>query len=251
MITISEYLETRKPALCYHRGYSKTAPENSMAAFDAALNNKGEMIEFDVRLSADNEIIVLHDAEVDRTSDGRGNASKMNIDELRTLDFGSWFGAEFRNERIPLLTSVLEKFRDRLYFDIELKSEGGREGKKILCKKVFSLLEKYGIRDRVIISSFDRFMLKTFRGYNNNIFTGLLADNKFQMLFMRKFIQRYNINSVILNHERLTKNVSHKIHGLNKYVMVYTVNTKQDFNRCINSGADCVISNDPNTLTAI
>jgi len=94
-----------------HRGLDEAFPENSLIAFRAALE-RGMAIEIDVRGTFDEELVVMHDDTVDRTTDGSGAVANMTLPELKQLDAGSWWGSEFAGERIPTLSETLDVVRD-------------------------------------------------------------------------------------------------------------------------------------------
>ena len=104
-----------------HRGFSGTAPENTLAAFRAAIDTGCDMIELDVHLSRDNQVVVIHDDTLERTTSGRGNVADQTYAELKRLDAGSWFDPRFSGERIPTLADVLSLARNRILVNIELK----------------------------------------------------------------------------------------------------------------------------------
>jgi len=91
-----------------HRGDSAHAPENTLAAFELAAERGADGIELDAKLTADGEIVVIHDPAVDRTTDGTGMVAEMSLAALRELDAGSWFGDTFKGEQIPTLAEVFE-----------------------------------------------------------------------------------------------------------------------------------------------
>jgi glycerophosphoryl diester phosphodiesterase len=95
------------PIVIAHRGLDETYPENTIIAFKAALE-KGMAIEIDVRGTKDEELVVVHDDTVDRTTDGSGSAANMTLAELKALDAGSWWGEEFSGERIPTLMETFD-----------------------------------------------------------------------------------------------------------------------------------------------
>jgi len=114
------------PPLCIgHRGASALAPENTLAAFETAIVDGADGLEFDVRLTRDGVPIVLHDAALDRTTSGRGAVAALDLASIRRLDAGAWFGARFRGERVPTLAETLDLARGRCAVNIELKEEGG------------------------------------------------------------------------------------------------------------------------------
>lgn len=137
-----------------HRGYSAKYPENTLPAFEAAANLPIEGVEFDVHLTKDQQVVVIHDESINRTSNGIGYVKDMTLQELREFDYGSWFSEEFVGAKIPTLEEVLSVFRGtNLRVNIELKSDifvyEGLE--KLVLQKAAALKMK----DQVVISSFD------------------------------------------------------------------------------------------------
>jgi len=107
-----------------HRGYASKAPENTLAAFDLAVEAGFRNLELDVRLSADGQAVVIHDASLERTTDGRGKVREWSFLDLRRLDAGAWFGSgEFAGEHVPALSEVVERYGDDCHLHVELKSK--------------------------------------------------------------------------------------------------------------------------------
>jgi len=125
-----------------HRGASRAAPENTLAAFAAALRAGADGIELDVRLSRDGVPVVIHDATLDRTTDGRGPVSDATAAELSARDAGSWFGPEFRSERVPVLSDVLQLFGRDLEFRVEIKHDTFR-GARFTAQQVTDVIRRY------------------------------------------------------------------------------------------------------------
>jgi|GEM_PF-351415 len=105
-----------------HRGFSSQAPENTLAAFDLALASGFDNIELDVQLTSDKLPVVIHDATVDRTTDGEGEVASISQVQLRKLDAGSWLNAKYKSERIPTLEEVLRRYDGKVHLHLELKS---------------------------------------------------------------------------------------------------------------------------------
>ena len=141
-----------QPVVFAHRGASAYAPENTMAAFQLALEQGAQAIEFDVKLSADEEIVVIHDPTVNRTTNASGNVARLPLAALRELDAGSWFGAAFRGEKIPTLHEVLAAFGQMLLLNIELTNY--ITPFDALVPKVVDLIQKYGVEQNILFSSF-------------------------------------------------------------------------------------------------
>jgi len=113
------------PLVVAHRGASATHPENTLEAFEAAVRAGAKMVEFDVRLTADGVPVVLHDADVSRTTDGRGLVHELTFEELRRFSAGRWEG---RRLTVPSLREVLELLSGRAGVDIEVKHLPGEPG---------------------------------------------------------------------------------------------------------------------------
>ena len=123
--------------LCAHRGASDTHPENTLAAFREAIRLGAQMIEFDVALSKDGQLILMHDATVDRTTNGKGPVSELMLAELKKLDAGSWKGGQFKNERTPTLDEALAIMPDNMWLNVHLKG-GAQLAEKVTERIVAS-----------------------------------------------------------------------------------------------------------------
>ena len=111
--------------LCAHRGAMNTHPENTVAAFREAGRLGAHMIEFDVYLTKDNHLVVIHDPTVDRTTNGEGRVSEMTLAEIKALDAGGWKSTQFARERVPTLTEAVRVMPLNCWLNVHLK--GGRE----------------------------------------------------------------------------------------------------------------------------
>lgn len=107
-----------------HRGYSGRYPENTLLAFEKGIEAGAHQIELDIRAAKDGTVFVLHDATVDRTTNGSGRLHELTVDEVRALDAGSWFDPAFAGEQVPLFTEVLNALRGRVRLNIEIKVGG-------------------------------------------------------------------------------------------------------------------------------
>jgi glycerophosphoryl diester phosphodiesterase len=139
------------PYVAAHRGASRLAPENTLTAFSAALDRGALAIELDVHLSADGRAVVIHDDLVDRTTDGQGQVSRTSYAELKRLDAGSWWSAQFSGERLPLLDEVFEMAQGRAVLHVELKGPGV----DILAAQVVDLARRFGASHQIVVMSFD------------------------------------------------------------------------------------------------
>ena len=156
-----------------HRGYSRNYPENTFVAFQKASKLNVYGVEFDVHLTADNQLVVIHDETIDRTSNGSGFVKDMTLAELEKYDYGRWFGEQFAGQKIPTLREVLTNFAETQHvLNIEIKSDIFEyEGiEQLIAQEI----EAFGIHDRVIISSFNHESLQHFHQFQPNIQTAAL-----------------------------------------------------------------------------
>lgn len=156
-----------------HRGSSGTHPENTLSSFREAAKLAVHGVEFDVHMTKDDELVVIHDERIDRTSNGSGFIKDMTFEELRQYDYGSWFSSAFSGEVIPTLEEVLGVFAETDHkLNIELKSDVfPYDG---MVEKVISLVTSLEIQSRVILSSFDHEAIRLVKKLSPEIETGAL-----------------------------------------------------------------------------
>ncbi|MFD1206171.1 MULTISPECIES: glycerophosphodiester phosphodiesterase [Sporosarcina] len=157
-----------------HRGASGNFPENTIAAFKEAARLPVRGVEFDVHMTFDGQLVVIHDESIDRTSNGSGFIKDLTLSELKEFDFGSWFSPDFSGEKIPTLPEVLDVFsRTEHLLNIELKSDiFPYDG---MVEKVLDIIQERGIESRVILSSFDHSAIQTAKNLMPQIETGALV----------------------------------------------------------------------------
>ncbi|QFF97807.1 glycerophosphodiester phosphodiesterase [Psychrobacillus glaciei] len=156
-----------------HRGSAGTLPENTIASFRATAILPVHGVEFDVHMTKDGELVVIHDESINRTSNGKGFIKDMTLAELKSYDFGEWFSTKFKGEKIPTLREVLYVFKDtHHHLNIELKSDVfPYEGME---DKVLEMLKEYRLERRVVISSFNHEMVSNFKMQAPQIETAIL-----------------------------------------------------------------------------
>ncbi len=144
-----------RPYVVGHRGAMGHAPENTLASFRKGFELGAPLLELDVHMSADAQLVVIHDETVDRTTNGSGRVVELSATEIRRLDAGSWFGSAFAGEPVPMLDEILEWRHGRVGLVIELKLgpvwyPGIEEG-------LVRLLRQHGAEAEVLVISFDHF----------------------------------------------------------------------------------------------
>ncbi|MBK9099042.1 MAG: glycerophosphodiester phosphodiesterase [bacterium] len=150
-----------QPLIVAHRGASAYAPENTIAAFKKALELGADALELDLRQTSDSVLVVLHDTDVERTTNGKGNVKYFSFEELQKLDAGSWFDKKFSDEKIPSLREVIDLLDDSTLIIIELKE--GNETYPGIEERVVELVNQNNIESQTILKSFDPNVLKRLR----------------------------------------------------------------------------------------
>jgi glycerophosphoryl diester phosphodiesterase len=224
-----------------HRGASRYAPENTLAAFRLALEQGTRAVECDARLTEDGQLVVIHDATIDRTTDGSGLVSALSLDAIRGLDAGRWFGAEFAGERVPLLEDVLALVRGRALIQVEIKNEpisaGGIEA------RVVGALADAGMEGGALVMSFSHESIRIVRSLRSDLATGILHAARPADLVGSA--RKAGATAVCLEWRSLDRDVVAHARAAGLGLCVWTVDREAAFRRCQELGVDAVASNDP------
>lgn len=230
-----------------HRGFSGAAPENTLAAFRAAIEAGCDMIELDVHLSRDREVVVIHDDTLERTTTGRGNVADQTFAELKRWDAGAWFSPRFAGERIPALAEVLTLARNRILVNIELKKGGNFPyTMEELADLTLREVEKAGMEDQVLLSSFDPVAIDRIREKNPVLPVALIQDKPWmspEAAGRGKIYPTLNCRATVLNEDNIRR-----AHGEGIRIHVWTLNTPEEMARFIALGVDGIITNHPDRL---
>jgi glycerophosphoryl diester phosphodiesterase len=233
-----------------HRGFSGVAPENTLAAFQRAIDAGADMIELDVLSSRDGHIVVIHDDTLDRTTDGEGPVAERTLAELRTLDAGSWFAAEFAGERIPTLEQVLELARGRILVNVEIKTEAVTDrAEGGIADKTLELVRRADMLDQVVISSFDPRALAHARALEPGVKTASLYNAEMQDgMSPGAIMAEVGSNGFNLSRQQIDESIVEACHRRERPVAVYTVNEINEMERIIGLGADAIFTDHPDRL---
>lgn len=230
-----------------HRGASTYAPENTLAAFQKALDQEVDGIELDVRLTKDNVPVICHDATVNRTSNGKGFIHNMTVDQLKKFDFGLSFSKKFKGERIPTLEEALTLIGDApITLHIEIKN--GPVIPENLEQKIVEFVYEYGFEDRVVYSSFDHHSLQRLTEIDPRANIGLLFHINLIHLFDYVENTGLRVHSIHPNHFYVTEEMIEEAYKRNIEVNVYTVNNKAMALNYKKMGIDGLITNNPLVL---
>jgi glycerophosphoryl diester phosphodiesterase len=234
------------PVVIAHRGDKAHAPENTLAAFSLAAETGADAIEFDVKLTADGQVVVLHDQTVDRTTNGSGNIANLPLAKAQNLDAGAWFGEQFRGESIPTLESVFKAVGHRLYLNIELTNYATPGDDLVL--KVVQLVKEHNLQERILFSSFFPKNLNKARLLLPEVPCGLLTMPGILGLWGRAYGWRTYCYSLHPNLVDARPALVRRVHTKGKRIHVWTVNRAEDFRKLSELGVDGIFTDDPGML---
>ncbi len=231
-------------AIGAHRGFNKKYPENTLLAFRKAIEAKADYIELDVHFSADREIVVIHNETTGNVANKNLVVKETNLDVLKSLDIGD-------GEKIPTLQEVFDLCKGKIGINIEIKAKG-------LAESVVNLVEKNGMIDDIIISSFmhsevaqakklkPEINCATLEPTGGNYFAFFLAFlNKMGFIKHALSIQADSINPISM---MTSKKLCTKAHALGLLVNPWAADKPKDWETLINNGVDSIITNDPEGL---
>lgn len=260
VIAVRYWLWTPKPAAVFcngketlnwgHRGAPECAPENTLSSFRAAVELGASGVELDVMLSADGEVVVIHDYSLERTTDGTGPVKAYNLAGLKRLDAGCWFSADFSGERIPTLQEVIEELDPAVFLNIEIKSESpATDG---LEKAVVQAIAENDLYDRVIVSSFNPISLIRVKAADKNIDVGLIYAPDLE-IYLRKgwFIPFLRPEALHPRHDMVDEDYMAWARKKGFKVVVWTVNEVEEMERLLNLGVDGMITDRPGVLRQV
>jgi glycerophosphoryl diester phosphodiesterase len=232
-----------------HRGAAGCAPENTLAALRRAKALDCRWVEFDVRLTADREPILLHDGRLGRTTDGRGSAVRLALAAVRRHDAGGWFAPEFAGERIPTLAEAVALLAElELGANIELKA--GRGDAADTGKIVAQALDRLwpGHLPRPLISSFLPAALTAARWHAPHFARGMLFRRVPRD--WRERAETLGCASIHADHRHLAPTIVAEIRESGYCLLAYTVNAPARARVLLNWGATSVISDVPHIILA-
>jgi len=239
-----------RPIIFAHRGDLAHAPENTLPAFQQAIQKGADGVELDVKLTADGHVIVIHDSTVDRTTDGKGRVASLPLEAIRKLDAGKWFNEKFAGTKVPLLEEVFEVVGKDKMINIELKDYTvSHDG---LVKKVCELIKRHDNHNQILFSSFFPSTLKVAAQALPEIPRGLLAMPGLLGLWTRSFGFMFGDYQALHPHISSTsREQMQRAHRLKRRVHVWTVNKPEDIIQLKEWGVDGIITDDPQTAVRV
>lgn len=233
-----------------HRGARKQAPENTLPAFRRAAELGADGIELDAQLSRDGIAVIMHDFSLDKTTTGRGRVSDFSLTELKQLDAGCHFSAEFAGTTIPTLEEVFAALGPVLLINVELKSIAVQDNG--LEAEVIRLIENFNLQDSVMLSSFNPFALQRAHQINPKIKRGYLWAPDLPW-FMRWKLFRPFAHEDMFHPEwqTVSARMVRRTHAKNRLLNVWTTNQPDDMRRMIGFGVDAIMTDYPDRLKQV
>jgi glycerophosphoryl diester phosphodiesterase len=220
------------------------APLNTLASFEKAVELGADIVELDVHLSADGEVVVIHDESLPRTTDGQGLVVEKTLAELKQLDAGSSFGPEFAGQRIPTLDEVLAWARGRCVLDIEIK--GSPWPYPGIEQKVVDLIRRHEMTDQVIVISFDHRRIATVKALAPEIAAGTLFGCC--PVDLVAVGQLAGANAILPPWQYVDADTVDRAHAAGRSVHPWETRDPVEIDRLIGLGVDSICSNQPDLV---
>ena len=253
----------QKPLIIGHRGASAHAPENTLAAFQMAIDAGVDGVEFDVQLAKDGVPVVIHDATLKRTGGQKDAVADLTSKELAKIDVGSWFNkkypkranADFAKETIPTLAQALrlsKRSNGLIYIELKATDNDYRD----LAKRVCDVIRDSTMLPRIIVKSFKLSAIPEIRHYLPEVQTAaLFAPQILDYLRRRKYIialaREFGAHQISLHHSLVTKNLTALATQAAMPVTIWTADNPKWVKRCQKLGIRALITNDPERLISV
>ena len=164
-----------KPYVMAHRGNQKACPENTLAAFQQSFSDGADILETDLHMSRDGVFVCIHDATLDRTTDGRGAVAERTLVELKCYSAGIHHPM-YKTERIPTLAETASILPGDVALALELKAICFRE--EVVCRKLLDELKHYGVHGRTVVISFEIDYLRNIQAVDAHLPVGLITEKR-------------------------------------------------------------------------
>lgn len=234
----------KRPLVVGHRGAQADAPMNTLAAFELALDQGADGIEFDVQLSKDGHPVILHDRTVDATTDGQGRVQDLMLSELRELDAGSWFSDTFIGVHVPTLDEVLDSFGHKMLCNIEIKAFSLNTAQ--ITEVVAAAIARHDLADHVLVSSFNPRALLQVRRHLPDVALGFLYARATPKV-LRWLASRWHFHALHPEADLAEPPLFQK--AASKYMVnVWTVNDATEARRFADLGAAMLITDHPGVI---
>ncbi len=230
-----------------HRGASMIAPENTLAAFNKAIEIGVDAVELDLHGTADGEIVVIHDSSLDRTTNMRGPVNQTTLETIKQADAGSWFNQQFAGEPVPTLAEVLECITDETMAVLEIKDS-------MISEAVVEKVREMNLLERIVIISFHISVIESVRQLESRIPTGyLIGSNNDDPCPIQLCQQISSLGSSLLNvnHHLITAEFAHEICKRGISLWSWTVDDVDQMREMLAYGVQGITSNHPDRFSVV
>ena len=220
-----------------HRGASLDYPENTISAFNGAYLLGADYVELDLQQTKDREIVVTHDSNLYRVTGVKKEVNDITYDKLKELDAGSFFDKKYKDERIPLLSDVIEFAKENnVKLNIELKPTGREVDFE---KQVVEIIHEYDFQDSCVVTSQSYEALKKIKEEDESLKTVYVMVIAIGDITKLDKADAFSVESMNINFDLVKK-----VHNAGKEVYVWTINTEESVNRMVELGVDNIITDD-------
>ncbi|MGB5945462.1 glycerophosphodiester phosphodiesterase [Paenisporosarcina sp.] len=229
-----------------HRGATGYAPENTIAAFDKAIEMKADYIEMDIQRTKDGELVIIHDTSVDRTTDGTGYIKDLTSTQLRDLDAGSWKGEEFAGEKIPTFDEILDKYHGKIGILLELKAPELYPG---IEESIAQELKERNLdkpqNEKMIIQSFNFESMKKMNTLLPNVPIGVLTGSKAHTT--PQALEEFSTYADYFNpsYGLITEDLVNQVHSQGMKISSWTVRSQESADFLLEMKVDGIITDYP------
>jgi glycerophosphoryl diester phosphodiesterase len=246
---------SRKPMIVGHRGNCGEAPMNTLAGIQEAIDLGADMVEVDVRLSADGVPVLMHNATVDETTDGNGPIIEMTLSRIKELDAGSWMSEIYAGERVPTLVEALALGKDAAGFTLDVKDE------RVLGPMLEAVADM-NMRNQVIICGCGEDIAKMVRSIDGDFTVLLNLPPDIERLYVagssRDFnaayigvARRAGLPGLNVNHRYVSPELVRQAHLQSLSIWTYTVDDPERIRELVLMGVDAIYGNYPRRLVEI
>ncbi len=252
----------RRPVVFAHRGASGYEIENTIPSFELAVKMKADAVEFDVQLTSDGQVVVFHDFTLARLFNIETRVAELTAVEIKKHTFRD--PVDGKPVSIPLLEEVLAVISHKISMNIELKNDDGKQERIAeLCTKVNDLIQKYHLREEVIVSSFNLDALRQMRGISEDVRLGVLVDQlagdtqagkageEGTLSFYIRTARELKAAAINLPYAAVDANRIQRIHDSGFSTNIYTVNNEELMRMMMKDDVDGFFTNYPDTALAV
>lgn len=230
-----------KVEITAHRGDNTQAPENTMPAFKAAVENGADWIELDVTQTKDGVLVIFHDSDLMRMTGKPDKIWDMSYEELSQINTASHWGPFFKDTRIPTLEEVLDYCKDKIKLNIEVKVNDHQT--QDFIARLVGLIQAKGMAEQCMITSFDYHSLQAVKQLDPALETGFISSKAIEQPESFTSADNFVLSIDLINPETVSR-----IHSLGKEVIAWTVNDAYSVDKCRKAGADNLITDKPRKI---